>query len=157
MPSLLRWAGKGILSLLNPTVLDCSPASGPHIYAKIPRALIPAQKQSAFSSRAVSTVTAHINAKTVKQSRRCLSECVGESVWDGCVRVRVHGEAQPDGHPTLTYSSSPLFSAQPSQPNPAPSPQSSQSRQGLAKKKGVSSSLTLPLCLKHMLPNGNQH
>lgn len=67
---------------------------------KILRALIPGQEQSAFSTRAVSTVTGHIKAEAVKsQGDVCLS--AWETVGEGCVRVRVHGGAQPDGHPTL--------------------------------------------------------
>lgn len=65
---------------------------------EIHRGVIPGHKQSALS---ISTATAHIKVETVKKSWRCLSECVGESVGEGCVRVRVHGGAQPDGHPTL--------------------------------------------------------
>lgn len=90
--------------------------------------LIPAQKQATFSSRAVSTVTVHIKAETVKL---CAWEC-----WEGCVSVHVHGGAQPDGHPTLvslTHSSS---FPQPSPLNlsPAPQPASSQSWRGMVRR-----------------------
>lgn len=58
---------------------------------KILRALIPGQKQSAFSIRAVSTVTAHIKAKTVKsQGDVCLS--AWERVFERGVCVCVYME-----------------------------------------------------------------
>lgn len=81
---------------------------------EILRGVIPGQKQSALS---ISTATAHIKAETVKKSWRCLSECVGESVGEGCVRVRVHGGAQPDGHPTLLSFTHQHFSTSSSSPN----------------------------------------
>lgn len=56
---------KRILSPLYP-VLDCSPVSGLHIYASSP---LSSKSRTAAATRAVSTVTAHSTASTVKSQR----------------------------------------------------------------------------------------
>ncbi|KAM7396987.1 hypothetical protein PAMP_019986 [Pampus punctatissimus] len=60
-------------------------------WPEILRALIPGQKESAFSTRAVSTATAHIKAKTVK-SQRDVSLTEWERVFERGVCVCVYME-----------------------------------------------------------------
>lgn len=81
---------------------------------RILRALIPVQKQSAFFTRAVSTVTVHIKAETVKL---CAWVCGRECLTGVCACACTRG-AQPDGHPTLVS----LSPTPPPPPPPSPNP-----------------------------------